>query len=516
MQQRPKASIDLYVRGRIPEQLRGVFLVASSRRHKDRGRFSRWHDSQADLLRLEVSPGSPGKVSATVVEVDPSGRSLGNGFSPNAYENARAPDDAAYGYATQPNHGLNVSGDRVWATNLLFGAPLELDLNTWQPKRVLRFVEPSVAEPRVSSSAHFAWNRDKSVAYFHQSTLSRETQGRLVESRQLTLIRLDLKTGDERTWAIIPPHSDQDLRSMNFHSAFWWKESGSEYVGLLKTGAIIEELTPHTSPNEHYVEPMQASTIWYMKIDETAASIKADILPGLDGFFGIAMSHLDVRLPDDDTGFVLFANCKQSDVAEETHGVNYYGQDPHRLTDHYSGFVAEPFNVGSVIRYERRGGKHDVRILEQAYDSSLASQGHTWLPINVNLDASGQSLFCSFAGFRPRLLPQHVLQAYKGRAVDMSHVRFVPPLIMKLDPNTLRPQRMANRGHLAYSEPLAMTVVGDSEAGFLCTFSPEQGLRILRAGDMNVVEAYATNHELWSCGETHFRPDPPHMTFVPS
>lgn len=467
-------------------------------------------------MRLEVSPGSPGKVTATILQVDPSGRSFGEGFKPNDYEAAAAYTDPAYGYATQPNHGLNIAGDRVWATNLLFGAPLEVDLNTWQPKTILRFVEPSFDEPRVSTTAHFAWNRNKSVAYFHQSTLSRETPGSFVESRQLTLIRLDLKTGQARTWSIIPPDLDADTRSMNFHSAFWWKEGGAEYVGFLKTGAVIEELTPHVEPHDHFVEPMRASTIWYIKIDETVPTAKAEILPGLENFYGVAMSHLDVHLPDDDSGFVLFANCKQSDVAEETHGVNFYGQEPNELTDHYSGFVAEPFNVGSVIRYERQHGKHKIDILEQVYDSSFASHGHTWLPINVQLDASGQSLFCSFAGFRPRLLPKHVLRAYGAHAVDMSGVRFVPPLIMRLDPKTMSPQRVANRGHLTYSEPLAMTVVGDTDTGFLCTFSPEQGFRILRAGDMNVIEAYATNHELWSCGETHFRPDPPHMSFVPS
>lgn len=512
----PRDGMDLYVRGTIPAQLRGVFLIASSRRNKDRSRFSRWHDSQADLLRLEVSPGSPGKVFATVLQVDPSCRSLGKAFAPNDYEAREASTDPAYGYATQPNHGLNVAGERAWATNLLFGAPLEVDLNTWQPKRILRFVEPSASDPRVSSTAHFAWNREKSVGYFHQSTLSRETPGCLVEARQLTLVRLDLKTGQVRTWPMIPPDRDADPRSMNFHSAFWWKEGGAEYVGFLKTGAVIEALTPHAAPDEHFVEPMPPSTIWYMKIDETAPAAKAEILPGLESFHGVAMSHLDVRLPDDDSGFVLFANCKQSDVAEETHGVNSYGQEPNGLTDHYSGFVAEPFNVGSVIRYERHRGEHDIRILEQAYDAGFASKGHTWLPINVQLDSSGESLFCSFAGFRPRLLPRHVLRAYGARAADMCDVRFVPPLIMRLDPKTLSPQRMANRGHLAYSEPLAMTVVGDADSGFLCTFSPEQGLRILRAGDMNVIEAYATNHELWSCGEAHFRPDPPHMTFVPS
>src|SRR5262249_51359414 len=44
---------ELHVRGEIPRLLDGYLLVAASRRHKDRRIFSRWHDSQADLMRLE-------------------------------------------------------------------------------------------------------------------------------------------------------------------------------------------------------------------------------------------------------------------------------------------------------------------------------------------------------------------------------------------------------------------------------------------------------------------------------
>jgi hypothetical protein len=44
--------VDLEVRGRIPAAVRGSLLVAASRRHKDRARFGRWHDSPADLIRI--------------------------------------------------------------------------------------------------------------------------------------------------------------------------------------------------------------------------------------------------------------------------------------------------------------------------------------------------------------------------------------------------------------------------------------------------------------------------------
>src|SRR3972149_3097501 len=128
-------SFDLFVRGEMPVGVAGRFLVALSRRHKDRTRFSRWHDSQTDLLRLDISPGRPGRVTATILEVDPSGADLGRGLRRSAFEveaYGRAP---AYGYATQPNHGVNLADGRIWATNLLFGAPLEIDLKSWEPTR---------------------------------------------------------------------------------------------------------------------------------------------------------------------------------------------------------------------------------------------------------------------------------------------------------------------------------------------------------------------------------------------
>jgi hypothetical protein len=179
------------------------------------------------------------------------------------------------------------------------------------------------------------------------------------------------------------------------------------------------------------------------------------------------------------------------------------------LTEHYSGMVAEPLNVGSVLRYKRANGHHEVAIFERRYDAQYASEGHTWLPINIEADPKGEAIYCSFAGFRPRLLPRHVASAYADIVVDPQLIRYVPPLIMRLDGETLAPQRLPGRGHLAYAEPIAISLVGDCESGYLCTFSPEQGFRVLRAGNLNHLVGYAVNHELWHWKDTHFRPDPP-------
>src|SRR5436190_2177952 len=64
---------DLRVRGAIPESLSGSLIIPTNRRPKDRGRFSRWHDSQTDMLRLDLYPGRPGRVRAHVLPIDSSG-----------------------------------------------------------------------------------------------------------------------------------------------------------------------------------------------------------------------------------------------------------------------------------------------------------------------------------------------------------------------------------------------------------------------------------------------------------
>src|SRR5689334_6349743 len=70
------SSFDLHVRGEIPALLNGSLVVATSRRNKDRSVFSRWHDSQSDLLRLDLYPGRPGRVKAHFLSVDPKGDGL--------------------------------------------------------------------------------------------------------------------------------------------------------------------------------------------------------------------------------------------------------------------------------------------------------------------------------------------------------------------------------------------------------------------------------------------------------
>jgi hypothetical protein len=445
--------------------------------------------------------------------VDPSGADLHEGFHRSDYEMQAYGHDPAYGYATQPNHGINLAHDRLWATNLLFGAPLEVDIATWQPTRIVRHVEPHPDAPRVSTTAHFAWSTGGARAYFHQSLLRRERNGAPVGACELKLVRLDLEAGTERHWDLLPPAGDGDLAAANFHSAFWWREHGVEHVGLLRTGAVLETLAPHPTPSEHRVLRSPTAAIWDISIDDRAGQLQAALLPGLEGFTGIAMSHLAAQ-PNED-GFILFANCKQADVGEETHGENIYGQPPAALTEHYSGMITEPFNFGSVLRYARTSEGYQIKIFERPYDARYASEGHTWMPINIEADPSGETVYCSFAGFRPRLLSRHIAAAYVDLGIDPGKVRYVPPLIMRLDSKSLLPQRVPRRGHLAYAEPIAMSLIGDCETGYLCTFSPEQGFRVLQAADLNEVVGYAVNHDLWHWNDTHFRPDPPHMVHVP-
>src|ERR1700726_1765721 len=84
------SQFDLHVRGEIPACMEGALVIATSRRNKTRSMFARWHDSQADLLKLEIVPGKPGAVRATFLSVDRrwSSRSDSRPF-----------------YESQPNHG---------------------------------------------------------------------------------------------------------------------------------------------------------------------------------------------------------------------------------------------------------------------------------------------------------------------------------------------------------------------------------------------------------------------------
>ena len=100
-------TVELYVRGEIPADLSGSLLVSTSRRHKSRSHFSRWHDSQTDLMKVDLIPGRPGRARASILPVDSSGADL-ESFRPNSFETGAGRQDPAYGYVTQPNHGLNV------------------------------------------------------------------------------------------------------------------------------------------------------------------------------------------------------------------------------------------------------------------------------------------------------------------------------------------------------------------------------------------------------------------------
>lgn len=496
-----KHEFELEVRGEIPALLAGSIVVATSRRHKDRSRFSRWHDSTSDLLRLDLYPGKPGRVKAEFLSVEPGANGL--------------PDRSPSGfYATQPNHGLNVEGNSVWATNLLFGAPLEVDLARWQPRRVLRYLEPTDAAPQVTSTSHFAWSLDRRHAYFHQSLLLRESAGVNVTAAELSLVELDTRSGDERTWPILPPPNDASMESANFHSAFFFEEGGRRFVGLLKTGAVVECLDAHTAHVDHHIARMPASTIWIIEIDHRRPFLQATLLPGIHELGALALSHLSVDASSGN-GFVLYANYKQADVAEETHGENIYGESPEDVREHYAGMIVQAMNYGLVLRYERRDGKGSLRTFSRPYAPGQTSLGHSWLPINIAIGSSGKQLFCTFNGFKPRLLPRHIAEAYPDLVVDAGRIRYVPPLLMRFDAESLEPDYDDKRRHLSYAEPVALAVAGDGERDYVCTFSPELGLRIYQGDDLSRTIGHAISHGLLTWKESHFRPEPAHMEFVP-
>ena len=502
-------SVDLKVRGELPRELEGSLLVACNRRNKDRNVFSRWHDSQTDLVRIDIMPGKPGKALATVLEVDSTGKDVGaQGSDQKAGRSLPVANQSHY--LTQPNHGLNVENGKLWATNLLFGFPLEVDIRKWESTRLLQAVDPVDRHQRVTSTAHFAFSLDRRYAYFHESVLTDELPAKAADLR---LVRMDSRTGSLRVWEMIPPVEDCSLESANFHSAFYFEENGNQFVGLLKTGAVVESLAPHNRPSEHLVMPSTKSTIWIVPLDTTTDRLQARLLPGLSRIDAISLSHLDVD-NEGGNGFVLYANYKEADVAEETHGINVYGEQPSDVTEHYSGMTVEALNVGTVMRVTYRNGKSRVKRFRRAYNAGRTSLGHSWLPINIQLDTSRKALFCTFSGFRPRLLPRHIAQAYPGRVVDANSVYYVPPALIRLGAESMKPDFRESLSHISYAEPIAMCVVGSVENGFVCTFSPELGLRVYRASDLSRMVAHVTAHPIWHFAHTHFRPTPAHMKFV--
>lgn len=497
--QNESAVFGLYVRGSIPKTLEGSLIIAANRRNKTQSVFSRWHDSQTDFFRLDLRPGKPGRIRARMLAVDSSGSDV------------KASN--LFGYATQPNHGININGNSVWATNLLFGAPLEIDLKRWKPRRVLQYLETSRESPQLSGTSHFAWSLDQRYAYFHQSLLEKEWKTNEVRAADLRLFELDTRTMSERSWEIVPPPDDAALETANFHSAFYFEENNQKFVGLLRTGARLEQLAAHRDAREHLVRPMPKSTVWLLKLDYETTALRAETLAGIEELNGLALSHLDVDASDGN-GFVLFANYKQADVAEETHGANIYDEQPKNVREHYSGMTVEALNYGQVIRYERRNGKTSIRRFSRDYDAGQTSKGHSWLPINIELDHTKKFLLCTFSGFRPRLLSRHIARAYPKLTVSPSRVRYIPPLLMRFNAETLEADYDKKRGHLCYAEPIAMTVVGEGSESYVCTFSPEVGLRIYPADDLSAMICHAVAPDFMNWGETHFRPDPAHMQFT--
>jgi hypothetical protein len=493
-----KRSFDLYVRGEIPSGLAGSLVVAASRRHKIRTNFSRWHDSQADLILLDLKPGKPGRVKAHLLSVDPWLRSRNSSLT------------SPY-YTSQPNHGLNVKDNVLWATNLLFGSPLEVDLTTFTPRRALNAVPVSDEAPQRSTTSHFAFDLDRRYVYFHQSLL--EQRESVVEATELSLVRLDMRSGSERIWKLQPPPRDNRRETHNFHSAFYFEEDGRKFVGLLRTGAIVESLAPHSVAADHEVIPMTASTIWIIELDDAKSSLQAELLAGVGQLGALALSHLDIDASGGQ-GFILYANYKQADVAEETHGENIYGEKPEDVAEHYSGMIVEPLNLGLMLRYERSNGKASLKTFKRSYDHRRTSLGHSWLPINIELDRRRTRLFCSFAGFHPRLLPKHIARAYGDTAVDPRAIRYVPPLLMRFNAGDLSPDYDAKRMYLSYTEPIAFTIAGDGSDEYVCTFSPETGLRMYHSEDLSQVICHAVSPHLMTWQDTHFRPDPAHMVYV--
>jgi hypothetical protein len=99
--------------------------------------------------------------------------------------------------------------------------------------------------------------------------------------------------------------------------------------------------------------------------------------------------------------------------------------------------------------------------------------------------------------------------------VNVPTAGYVPPALIRFDAQTLELDRDGGRGHVAYAEPMAMTVAGDSEDTYVCTFSPEVGLHVYRADDLERLVFRAESPQLMSWGDTHFRPEPAHISFIP-
>src|SRR5262249_22606127 len=110
---------------------------------------------------------------------------------------------------------------------------------------------------------------------------------------------------------------------------------------------------------------------------------------------------------------------------------------------------------------------------------------------------------------------RHVASAYPDHVADLRQIRYVPPLLMRFDAACLEPDFDSKRRHLSYAESIAFTVVKGDHQDYVCTFAPDVGLRIYHADDLTTMIATALSAELMTYRDTHFRPTPAHMQFVP-
>jgi hypothetical protein len=390
--------------------------------------------------------------------------------------------------------------------------PVEVDLDTTERHLLTGAVTPVPGAPQATTTAHFAWSKDSRYAFFQQALLEDHWGG--VRSRDLQLVRLDTVTGALRTWDLIAPPDDADPTTHNFHSAFYFERGGRPHVGLLRTGLLLASIRPHAGPDDHAVAPMGPSAIWTVEVQEGVKSLQAELLPRYCDLDSFALSHLAVDNSMKD-GFILYCNAKQAAVGEETHGPNVYGEPPGEVWEHYSGMTVEAVAPGSVLRYDATTLIPETRVLRRDYDHGRVGDGHTWLPINLQLDSSGERLFASFAGFRPRLLSTHIARAYHGRAADPHSTGYVPPLLIRLNARTLEPDR-TTPAYLSYAEPVAFTLAGRPSDEYVCTFSVEGGLRIYDADDLSKIVCEAGAHQFGVWHESHFRTEPAHMEYVPA
>ncbi len=208
--------------------------------------FRRWQDSPSDLLRLDLTPGSPTPITAQVLGVAPDETGLETGYDSERYR-------------SQPNHGINVAHRRAWITNLIFGAPLEIDLEHWRPARILEAVETQHPSEQLTTTAHFGWSPNDEFAFFHQARIWAETEDDAPTLKEHTLVRVNTTTGQTTTWRLTPPKGEVHSGSMNFHSAFCFPRRDSLCVGLLRTAAVLDHWPPHNTAHAHGVRSMQRS-----------------------------------------------------------------------------------------------------------------------------------------------------------------------------------------------------------------------------------------------------------------